>query len=89
MSHPPRGKGRRSALEWRELVARFEKGGDSPREFCKKEGISPESLRRWRIKLGSEPEQSAFVPVTTEPSSPSSWTLEIHLPGDCHIRLQG
>ena len=83
------GRVRRRTSEWRELIARFEKSGESPRDFCEQEGISPESLRRWRIKLSSEPEQSAFVPVTSEPSSPTSWTLEITLPDGFSLRLHG
>jgi transposase-like protein len=89
MKNKSTGRVRRSEAEWRELITRFEKSGESSREFCKKAGISAESLRRWRIKLGSETEQHAFVPVTTASSSSPSWTLEINLPGDCHIRLQG
>jgi len=83
------GRIRRNAAEWRDLVSRFEESGESVPAFCEKEGISHESLRRWRIKLGSEADPSAFVPVTSEPSSSPSWTLEITLPGDCRIRLQG
>lgn len=89
MKNASSGRVRRNASDWQELIARFEKSGQRAREFCAKEGISHESLRRWRIKLDSEREQSAFVPVTTVPSSPSSWTLEITLPGGLNIRLQG
>ena len=89
MKNTSTGKVRRSASAWQDLISRFEASDQGAREFCEKEGISQESLRRWRIKLGSDLEQSSFIPVTTEPSSPSSWTLEINLPGDCHIRLQG
>jgi len=80
---------RRSEAEWRDLVTRFAASGLGAREFCKEEGISDESLRRWRIKLGTGRERSAFIPVTRAASPPSTWTLEIDLPGDCHIRLQG
>lgn len=91
MKNTSRGRVRRSAADWQELISRFEESGQSAREFCEKEGISHESLRRWRIQLSSEPEQSAFVPVTSAsaPSPPSTWTLEITLPGGCHLRLQG
>ena len=64
------GRVRRSEAEWRELFLRFEKSGLNAREFCGKEGIGHESFRRWRIKLNAEVGQSAFVPVTSEPSSP-------------------
>lgn len=83
------GRVRRSEAEWRELFSRYEKSGLNAREFCGKEGIGHESFRRWRIKLSTEPEQSAFVPVTSEPSSPPSWVLEITLPDGFSLRLQG
>ncbi len=80
---------RRNASDWQELISRFEKNGQATREFCKKEGISLESLRRWRIKLNSATQESAFVPVTSELLPSSSWTLEITLPDGLSLRLQG
>lgn len=83
------GRVRRSEAEWQELFSRFEKSELSAREFCGKEGIGHESFRRWREKLNAQAERSAFVPVTSEPSSPPSWTLEITLPDGFSLRLQG
>ncbi len=79
---------RRNAADWQDLILRYEKSGRRAREFCEKEGISQESLRRWRIKLNPETEQSAFIPVT-KAAPPPSWTLEITLPGGYQFRLQG
>ena len=88
MKNTSTGKVRRSASAWQDLISRYEKSGQRAREFCEKEGISQESLRRWRIKLNPETEQSAFIPVT-KASPPTSWTLEITLPNGLSLRLQG
>ena len=86
------GRVHRSAAEWRELFSRHAKSGLGVREFCLKEGIALESFRRWREKLNAE-EPSAFVPVSIESppesSAPSSWTVEIILPGGVRLRFQG
>lgn len=83
------GKVRRSEEEWREVFARHEESGLGVREFCRKEGISFESFRRWGEKLGAGVEESAFVRVSPESPSRPSWTLEITFPGGGHLRLQG
>jgi len=83
------GKVCRSEEEWREVFVRYEESGLGVGEFCRKEGISSESFRRWREKLGARAAESAFVRVSPETAPLTSWTLEIRLPGGCHLRLQG
>lgn len=36
---------------WREVLDRFATSNESMREFCRREGLSSESFRRWRIRL--------------------------------------
>jgi hypothetical protein len=38
---------------WRELLSRHAAGGDSVSEFCRREGLSPNSFRRWRSRLAT------------------------------------
>lgn len=84
------GKVRRSAAEWRELLARWKKSGLSPRGFCRQEQIHLVSFQRWQQKLGAMPEAESFVPVTTsEPEATGSWSLVITLPNGCRLRFQG
>jgi putative transposase len=40
---------------WRELLGRFEGCGMSVISFCKREGVSANSFRRWRARLAPTP----------------------------------
>jgi transposase-like protein len=46
---------RRSADEWRALLARFAASGASVAAFCQAEAVSVASFRRWRALLGEGP----------------------------------
>jgi transposase-like protein len=48
---------RLGAAVWRELLARFTASGLSAVAFCEREKISPQSLYRWRAKLGQSTER--------------------------------
>ena len=53
---------RRSAQEWSRILARFERGGQSHREFCEREGLAVSTFHCWRRRLGAaqrEPPQLA------------------------------
>lgn len=45
---------RRGAAAWRGILERFAARGVTPAAFCAREGISVQSLRRWRARLGSD-----------------------------------
>lgn len=36
---------------WREMLQRFAAGGESVTAFCRREGVSTNSFRRWRARL--------------------------------------
>lgn len=40
---------------WREVLGRFECSGMSVLAFCKREGVSANSFRRWRSRLAPRP----------------------------------
>lgn len=89
-----KGKVRRSAQEWTQVIDQFHKSGLSQREFCQREGISPSNLQRWRRHLSANDE--AFVELRTTPSreeksstSASPWLVELELPGGGILRVRG
>ena len=51
MGRSKRTRTRRSAHEWSRILARFERGGQSQREFCEREGLALSTLQWWRRKL--------------------------------------
>ncbi|MBK8010222.1 MAG: hypothetical protein IPK13_27290 [Deltaproteobacteria bacterium] len=81
---------RRTAMEWRSIVDRWQRSGQSVEVFAKKHRLSKKSLTwwRWRLRAGatsstrSGVDELAFVPLTTS-LSPSEvaqaetrWVLE-------------
>jgi len=57
---------------WRELLARHAAGGESVSEFCRREGLSPNSFRRWRARLAPSALGAAAreaVPVSNAPAA--------------------
>jgi putative transposase len=50
---------------WRELLQRFAAGGESVSAFCRREGLSTNSFRRWRARLqGTATRATAARPLT-------------------------
>jgi putative transposase len=50
---------------WRELLQRFAAGGESVSGFCRREGLSTNSFRRWRARLqGTLTRATAARPLT-------------------------
>ena len=42
---------RLSVQAWREVLRRFDAGGEAVNTFCEREGLSASSLHRWRSRL--------------------------------------
>ena len=51
MSRSKLARVRRSAQEWKSIVSRCERGEQSYREFCEREGLALSTLHWWRRKL--------------------------------------
>ena len=86
------GRVRRSDVEWRELLSRYDQSGLSAREFCRKEAVQVTSLLRWQQKLTGPSARDEFVSVVTTPTttpSVSPWTAEVILPNGITLRIQG
>ena len=48
-----RHRARRTAAQWRELVERFERSGQTRGKFCAAHGLALSTLDLWRRKLGA------------------------------------
>lgn len=82
---------RRTEGQWNEILQRYRASGLSSRDFCKREGLSASSLQRWRAR-SSRTAAPRFVeltpPAPTESAAPSSWSVELELPGGTRLRLR-
>jgi hypothetical protein len=80
----------RTEDEWREIFGRWNESGVSIHEFCRVEGISHNTFRRWHDRLSATAGRSEFVPLlTTGTSVRLSWTVEVDLPNGAKLRFQG
>ena len=57
----------RKAQEWRQRLVRFEKSRHTINEFCRQEGVSPQSFYLWRKRLAA-----LSPPVTKQPAESSA-----------------
>ena len=84
------GRVRRSESEWRSIVARYERSGQSESAFCRRAKIPRGTFVKWKRKLsGSVDPGPAFVEWTapglsTEPTSEGEF--ELSLPGGVVLR---
>ena len=85
---------RRSAGQWRDLLARFEVSGLDVSEFCRRASVSTASFYRWRTRLGSgdrvvigeaRPARTGFVDLGTV----TSGVLEVSAAMELHLDLGG
>ncbi len=75
---------RRSATEWRKIISRWERSGQSAAAFADEHQLSKRSLTWWRWRLRSTPTtragataELAFVPlVASSPGAEARWVLE-------------
>lgn len=99
MSKPIR-RVRRSADDWRLILARFKRSGQTQRDFCQGEGVALASFLRWQKRLGSAGAPSAasrkespfefdrsFLELAGAASS-ATWTIELELPGGGLLRVR-
>ena len=82
---------------WQQRLVRFEKSGQTIKEFCRQEGFSPQSFYLWRRRLAknSDPVAGAarltarqsFVPVRL--TATAALPIIIRLPNGVRVRLPG
>lgn len=101
MGRSKRTRIRRSAQEWSKILARFERGGQSQREFCEREGLALSTLQWWRRKLSAMDREREhhdgawFVELAEEGADreefvadPLGWDVELDLGGGMVLRLR-
>jgi len=57
----------RSVEEWRTLVAAWRASGKTSFAWCAEQGISRESLRRWKKRLGRSTAKPSLVQISLAP----------------------
>ena len=99
-----RRRTRRTAAQWRKLIERFDRSGQTRGKFCAANGLALSTFDLWRRKLGetqapadeAHPE-SLFVELTNaaEPPGPSrtaagtgAWEVELDLGAGVVLRLR-
>ena len=98
-----RRRARRTAAQWRKVVERFDRSGQTRGKFCAANGLALSTFDLWRRKLGetqapadeAHPE-SLFVELTnaTEPAGSrtaagtGAWDVELELGAGVVLRLR-
>ncbi|MFQ5700158.1 MAG: hypothetical protein ACE5IL_17990 [Myxococcota bacterium] len=86
------GRIRRTAGEWREILARFDGSGLRASEFCRREGLSRSVFCKWQRSLRNTErrEPTGFVelrqPAETGSTPLAVGELELSLPGGVTLR---
>jgi len=81
---------RRSRDDWHRLVKRYEAGGLSAKEFCRREGLNRNTFRLWRGRVRSSASGPApFVELVPAGAPEPPWSIELELPSGAKLRLRG
>ena len=98
-----RRQARRTAAEWRKLIERFGRSGQTRGDFCAANGLALSTFDLWRRKLGEtqapadeEHPESLFVELTNTTEPPGSriaagmgaWEVELELGAGVVLRLR-
>ena len=95
-AHGQRSHQRRSAGEWQELIARFERSGQTRKRFCALEKLAPSTFDLWRGKVrehctvGNE-EEAIFVGLSGAQEATGcsrSWEVELELGAGVVLRVR-
>ena len=96
-AHGQRSQRRRSAGEWQELIARFERSGQTRKTFCGAEKLAPSTFDLWRGKVreqqrtvGNE-EEAIFVELSGAQETTAcstSWEVELDLGAGVVLRVR-
>jgi len=86
--------GRRSREEWLSLMAAYEAGDLSQREFCREQGVAYSTFGYWRKRLRSPAEKFEARPEPLLELSPFSmadsvdWRMELELGSGIVLRVR-
>ena len=68
-----RHRARRTAAQWRKLIERFDRSGQTRGNFCATHGLALSTFDLWRRKLGA-------TPATVEEDHPAALFVELTNP---------
>jgi len=90
---PGRRRSRHSLEQWRELLDRFERSGQTQEQFCAEHHLGLSTFGRWRKRLGQSPKHTAgalFVELEQNTPAPSvqPWDVELQLGTGMVLRLR-
>ena len=98
-----RHRARRTAAQWRKLIERFDRSGQTRGNFCAANGLALSTVDLWRRKLGEtqdpvdeEHRESLFVELTNATEAAGSrtaagtgvWEVELELGAGVVLRLR-
>ena len=98
-----RHRARRTAAQWRKLIERFARSGQTRGKFCAANGLALSTFDLWRRKLGETqaaaddaPREPLFVELTnaTEPArtrtaaDTGAWEVELEFGAGVVLRLR-
>jgi hypothetical protein len=76
----------RSVEEWRTLVAAWRASGKTSFVWCKEQGISRESLRRWKKRLGRSTAEPSMVQI---PHAAATTAVRIRITPEGEVEFSG
>jgi lambda repressor-like predicted transcriptional regulator len=80
----------RSAVQWREIIARYRQSGLTLKEFCVQEGLSFRTFEEWeRRQRRAERSKGQFVELKARNVAPSPWVVEVECPNGVRLRVRG
>ena len=84
----------RSRAEWSRLLAEYEAGDTTQRDFCVERGLTYSLFCRWRRRLRTEaPDDGPVGPLIELPTlsglsaGPGDWRVELDLGNGCQCRM--
>ena len=89
MSEEGRAVVRRTRVEWQAILSRFERSGQSGKEFCEAEGLTPGTFSWWRRELGRSGTSGGALFVELPEGRPAAaWDAELDLGGGVVLRVR-
>lgn len=84
------GHVQRSAVQWREIIARYRQSGLAMKEFCAQEGLTFRTFEEWeRRQRRAERGKAQFVEVKAPSVTVSPGAVEVEFPNGVRLRVRG
>jgi hypothetical protein len=81
---------RRTETQWRELIAAWKASGKTKQTWCRENGVSFESLRRWKKRLGQSDGNPPLVQLLRKPIVlPAETPLRIRVTREGELEITG